>query len=156
MTWPSSIPDFTSLPDNLVAQEHLQALADALDELGDSWDAYTPTLSSWTVGNGTLSGAYLAAGKLIHFRAKLVLGSTTTVSGNPGFSLPVNAVGARLFGFSAGCYDTSGPSAYALSAFNSSVSIATVKDGTTSLSSTVPFTWATGDEIYVSGTYEAA
>lgn len=133
-----------------------EQVRDNFKALGDAWTSYTPTLGGWTGGNGTLSGAYMQAGKLVHFRAKLVVGSTTTVSGNPTLTLPVTATAARCFAGSGAAYDVSGTAHAGLDCMNNSTTTVTFRDGSNSLSSTVPFTWATGDELYVSGTYEAA
>ena len=129
---------------------------DNLKAVGDAWTSYTPTVSNWTGGNGTSSGAYILAGKLVHFRVKFVFGSTSTAAGNFAATLPVTAVAARTFAFTAGAYDTSGTAHYGLTSLATSTTGLIVKQVDTNLSATVPFTWATGDEIYVSGTYEAA
>jgi len=58
-----------------------------------SWTSYTPT---WTtsgtapsLGNGTLTGGYLAIGKILFFRIQFQPGSTTTFgSGGYSFALP--------------------------------------------------------------------
>jgi len=58
-----------------------------------SWTSYTPT---WTtsgtapsLGNGTLTGGYLAIGKILFFRIQLQPGSTTTFgTGGYSFALP--------------------------------------------------------------------
>lgn len=127
-----------------------------IEQTSSTWTAYTPTLSNVTLGNGTLSCAYVQFGKTVHFRIKLTLGSTSAITGAPTFTLPVTAVAARAFSFAASAYDSSaGNPHFGLDAMNTTTTVF-FRQGNTSLSSTVPFTWATGDELYVSGTYEAA
>ena len=132
-----------------------QHVRDNQKAIGDAWTAYTPTLGNWTLGNGTWSAAYIQAGKLIHFRANLTVGSTTSISGSPTITLPVTAIAARAASFPGGAYDLSATTNYELGAFHTTTTVSFRSAGA-ALSSTVPFTWATGDEVYVSGTYEAA
>lgn len=69
---------------------------DNLKAIGDPWTAYTPTLTNITLGNGTLSAAYVLAGsKWMHGRVRFAAGSTTTyAAGNLGFSVPATPLGA--------------------------------------------------------------
>lgn len=58
-----------------------------------AWTTYTPTwtgsVSNPDIGNGTLEGAYLLAGKVLFFRLHMVAGGTTTFgSGSWTFGLP--------------------------------------------------------------------
>ena len=154
MVWPATIPTFTA---GVVASEaDLDAITDALHAIGDAWTAYTPALTGWTLGNGTISGAYAQTGELVRFRLKLILGTTTVVSSNPTITLPVNAIAARAFAFAAGAYRVSTTTHYGLDAMNHAVGGIVVKDGANNLSTTAPFSWAATDELYVSGEYEAA
>lgn len=132
-------------------------LRDNLKALGDSWTSYTPTMANWSTGNGTLTGSYLNTGKLVIFRVKLTAGSTTSFSGAPTFTLPVTAVSTRCLAATCNYFDSSA-SAYAGGwAFNSSTTVMLLRnDASAALSSTVPFTWATSDELLIHGTYEAA
>lgn len=132
-----------------------QNVRDNFDAIGDAWTSYTPTLANVTLGNGTITGAYTQAGKLIQFRAKLVLGSTSSITGSPTFTLPVTAFATRLFTWQGVAYDTSASDHHGLTATNTTTTVV-FRYNAASLSSTVPFTWATGDELYASGTYEAA
>lgn len=127
--------------------------------------AYTPTLSGtgWTVGNGTVAGSYLQLGSLVYFTARFVLGSTSGKgSGIPRFTIPVTrrtnlGENAVLYG----AFLDSGAAWYmAFPLFETQATVALYALGTNGVyaqtSSTVPFTWATNDEMYVSGIYEAA
>lgn len=159
MTWPT-IPDFTSLPGGLVTETELQAVADALDEIGDPWTSYVTTMGNVTLNNGTLTAAYRETGKKIDGWIRLVLGSSTAITGSPTFTLPVPAAAARSVMSSPGYYDSSAASGSAYKggfAFNNTTTNLLLRDDSSAvLSSTNPFTWATGDEIFVPFSYEAA
>jgi len=45
------------------------------------YTTYAPTLSGWTIGNGTLTSYYRVLGKTVHYYGRLEVGSTTTVGG---------------------------------------------------------------------------
>lgn len=134
-------------------------IRDNLKAIGDPWTSYAPTVGGMTVGNATVTAGYVSTGKLTHFWIKLVFGSTSAMGASPTFTLPVNApartVGARVLMF-----DTSAAAASAYkvgAAFNSNTSSLLIRDdASAAITSTTPFTWATGDEIVINGTYEAS
>ena len=130
--------------------------------------AYTPTWANFTVGNGTLNFArYKQIGKTVHFELKFTLGSTSAMGSNATVSLPVpqsthytqysaiNSFGILNditgFIYNVNLVYTTGQTAllFFWNAANPHSLAATT-------SSTSPFTWATGDYIAISGTYEAA
>lgn len=144
-------------------------LAAELNAIGD-WSSYTPTLTGWTQGNGTMSGAYLQIDKLVFFYLIFQMGTTSSASGEPTFTVPVNmetttghqeaistTVRARAQDSDGSNYQE-GPCYY--------VSTSTIKpvilkcDSTyiygTGYSATIPFTWTTSDKIQISGWYRAA
>lgn len=128
---------------------------------GSAWTAYTPTLTNATVGNGTVAGSYIQQGKLVSFRARFALGSTSTVTGNINLSLPFAAATGSLQ--LADCIlEDAGVSVYpGVAELSGSVASvrATGASGTyatqVQVGPTVPFTWASGDAVNVQGTYEA-
>jgi len=65
-------------------------LASQLDSAFDvaGWTAYTPTLTNFTVGNGTFSAAYAQLGKTVAVRFRFTYGSTSTATGAFTASLP--------------------------------------------------------------------
>lgn len=157
-------------PRTWVAGETLTAallnvhVRDNLKAIGDAWTAYTPTWgatsSNPTLGNGTLNGTYLQAGKLVMFRISLLFGSTTTVgSGNYTFTAPTAAryVTYQPAG-TAQLLDSSVPATRPqLAAFNGSATQLILQDTAgTPVTHNTPYAWATGDRIIISGTYEAA
>lgn len=133
-----------------------------------AWTSYTPTLGNLTLGNGTVSGAYVQIGKTVAFRAYVKFGSTTSFSGGtvnittPTTQKSGGSTPGQMFFCSAGALD-SGVAQFQLAclyADGNTVRVYAFNTGgtymsLTNLSSTVPFTWATNDEVYVSGIYEA-
>ena len=136
-------------------------IRDNFKAIGDPWTAYAPTLSGWTLGNGTIAGFYVQMGKTVHFRLVLTTGSTTTYSAGPSFSLPATAFsGAGTNRDPVGTcslFDTSASAhGHRIAALTGATTVAPVNTDGAALSPTVPWTWTTGDKIFVSGTYEAA
>ncbi|HEX5704888.1 MAG TPA: hypothetical protein VFX97_16945 [Pyrinomonadaceae bacterium] len=137
--------------------------------LGAAWASYVPTWTNITVGNGTVTAKFQQIGKTVFVVVHLVFGSTTAVSGAGIFSLPVTSVAlvgaanATPLGVSQ-FYDTSAGQNSAGNVVLTSTTTALLgvakTDGTylqtVGTSSTVPFTWTTGDEIHAEFFYEAA
>lgn len=135
--------------------------------------SYTPTFpGGLTVGNGTFSSAYATVNKLTHYYGTFIFGSTSEVTGaTVSISLPTSAdstiTGVGFPGFTSSVvnfYDTSGfLSVYGFASINGATQAriyATLASGTyvqlATLSSTIPFTWATGDRIQWNFTYRTA
>lgn len=56
-----------------------------------TWTTYTPTLNNVTLGSGyTLSAAYAQIGKTVVVQFYFALGSTSAITGDINFSLPIN------------------------------------------------------------------
>lgn len=132
-----------------------------------AWTAYTPTLggTGWDIGNGTATGAYCQIGKIVHWRASITFGSTSTygAAARPTVTVPItmrsgtsgNTINGGRF------LDASLSAEYRLDwSVANSTTVSLVYLGTngarTSITATAPFTWATSDEIHLAGTYEAA
>jgi hypothetical protein len=136
----------------------------ATPSTGGTWQSYSPTIGNFTIGNGTANYRYSQDGKTVTVDINIVWGSTTSYSGTPNFSLPVNAKydGATFSGafVDAGTAFFAG---FALVEF-SSYSYITLKSLVTSatygtlgnVDGTTPFTWTTNDKINFQFTYEAA
>lgn len=141
--------------------------ADKLDGLNAAeWASYTPTLTNLTIGDGTVVGRYRRMGTHVEFSVTITLGSTSSVSADPRFTAPVqmsSIYAVSSFPVGQGVLLDTGVVAYPCV-------IAPISDTTcrflahatggsyitlTSPSSTVPFTWGTGDVFYARGTYEA-
>jgi hypothetical protein len=126
------------------------------------YTAWTPTLGNITLGNGTVVARYQQIGKTVNFRFNLTFGTTTSITGNAHFFLPVtpsydtpcttvvrdNGVAfypivGMVFASGGYCDITIG---------NASGTYVTQS----AVTGTVPVTLGSTDQIYVSGTYEVA
>lgn len=129
-----------------------------------AWTAYTPTLGGSTLGNGTIAGSYVKAGRTVFWKARFVYGSTSVVAAATTMTLPVTSVAVTNIAAPIGnvtLFDTSATANYLGVARHASTTTTQIRSlGTlsihTDLSSASPFTWATGDEMVVNGVYEAA
>ena len=127
---------------------------DTLDALSNAWTAYTPALTGITLGNGSIVGLYMQAGKKVDFRWALTFGSTTSVTGGVAIGIPVTALDANWAG-SAIFFDSSAGARLAGS-LNGGTASGQVVASTAQMNATVPFTWAVNDVAKGSGTIEAA
>lgn len=133
-----------------------------LNTIAGAWDSFTVTLTNVTLGNGTAVGYWKKIGRVVHYRAEVTFGSTTSVSGGITMNLP--ATGAAATGVHTGLiFDTSTTTYYSATIISSTTAVALRvinAAGTygvaTATSSTVPMTWATGDVFRLSGSYESA
>lgn len=135
-----------------------------------AWQTWSPTLTNFTLGNGTLVSKYIQIGKTIHFRVSLILGSTSSVTGDVSISLPAatsasyvptvyNQIGTASFNDnSAGGQIINGGLAWtSTTAANIIIFTATGTYVTEAvLSAAAPFAWATSDTMFLTATYEAA
>jgi len=146
----------------------IEALGDAIDTSVGSgllaWQSWAPTLGGgWLNGNGVWSNAtYAKLGKIVFFQGTFTLGTTTTKGSGMNVSLPATArfimpqniqvtfvqSTTRIQGFVLGDATTT--------AILGTANASTTYLSYAATSSTVPFTWATGDSIFIRGTYEAA
>ncbi len=127
---------------------------DALDTssgLGAAWTAYTPTVTGWSLGNGTVTGRFKQIGKIVHAFIQVTAGSTTTF-GTLSVSLPVAARATSHSGDTT-MTDTSASAEYSAAAL---VNTVTTVRPFPALTATSPFSWASGDVVNISITYEAA
>ena len=143
--------------------------ADSTAATGLAWSGayttFTPSFTNLTVGNGTNNGKYLQIGKFVHVVTQLIWGSTTSITGAPvrhNFPIAANNGQAQIIG-----------EAYILDAGTQDYPAGLIKAGTdncvlsvldasgtygkfASMSSTIPFTWTTNDQINLSYVYEVA
>ncbi len=132
-----------------------------------AWSSYNVTWTNLTEGNGTEIAYYKQIGSIVFFRIQFTLGSTSSVTGAISFSLPLTAIIPNpstllrigfgscddVSGFTYNCDVTLASTSTALISVQSTAS-ANVR--LSSISSTVPMTWTTGDSINISGFYEVA
>jgi len=149
-------------------------LATGANEPGGAWISYTPTLSGrFNNAKWDKTCVYTKVGRTIIGKGVLVANAATPMDGGSGelsLTLPVTA--AALAGTAAVTqngnayiYDLSPATVYKsvfqISSTTGAIIRALRADGTyvtsvTTMSATVPFTWASGDEIHFNYEYEAA
>jgi hypothetical protein len=135
------------------------------------WLDYTPQwlggaggVVPLSLGNGVLLGRYWQTGTTVHFRLEMTWGSTTPApaTGQWFFTLPVDAnptirqhVTAWLFD---GGFNFTGPAIVAASGdkISATAYAGNAQGAMSTITPTVPFTWAAGDTLRIQGTYEAA
>ena len=132
-----------------------------------AYTSWTPTYTGITVGNGTTSAFYTQIGKFVHAQIRFTLGSTSSIGGGPGFSLPVTADNTTLNTYVAHSFcqflDAGTAQYYGGVSFDSTTTalfFVSRSDGTftstQSASSTVPFTFGNGDSIQANVIYRGA
>lgn len=124
-----------------------------------TWSA--PITGGITVGNGTTTAQYYTAGPITYCFFRFVLGTTSAVTGSVVLDLPVDATFTYGPVGTGTAYDVSATTGYPmgveattstaliLRVWNSAATIAT----NSTISSTNPFTWATGDVLAMSMWY---
>jgi hypothetical protein len=134
-----------------------------------AWQSWAPTWVNLTVGNATTSYGYTQTGKTVKGYIFLSLGSTSSVTGTPTFTLPVtanarHALSPRSILGQATFVDT-GTATYVGFVFsNASTTIATISAIATGstyatealVTGSVPFGFGTGDTMQIMFEYEAA
>ena len=184
-TFPTSLDTFTNptatslltSPSHSLSHSDLNDAVEALEAkvaIGNTvlgvYQAYTPTFTNLTVGNGTLAAQYCRVNNFVHTFGSLTFGSTTAITGNPIFTLPVVTVAAEMgasgmaFGFAT--YFNSATSSVIkghASSYGPTTGVvlwvATTSgayEGQANPSATVPHTWATNDIIRWNLMYKAA
>jgi hypothetical protein len=129
-----------------------------------TWTSYTPTYQNFTLGNGTQTMGYLQIDKIVFVRGKIVLGSTSSVTGQIGISCPVTeGMEDYIQSFDCSYYDNSVPLQYGGNAgvVSGFINLLIDKSDATyttqvGVSATVPMTWAVNDIIIVAGWYQAS
>jgi hypothetical protein len=146
----------------------IEALGDAIDTSVGSgllaWQSYTPTFTNFSLGNGTITRAkYCKIGKSVFLDVLITLGSTSSVTGRIGVSLPLTAsssfaTAAAVAGLVAGASNSNG-----VAVMSSTTLVELYAQGSTgsylnnvNTSSTVPGTWALNSFFGYKFTYEVA
>ena len=128
---------------------------------GGGWTTWTPSFSNFTLGNGTATARYQQIGKSVDINLKIVLGSTSAITGAVSISLPANNKQNDMY--LNGILADSGIANYGGLGvlFDNFVYVRLmITNGTylsvDAISATTPFTWATGDFFTIIGSYEVA
>ena len=122
---------------------------------------YTITTTGWTVGTGSSSGRYRLVGKMCYVDIRMGVGSTTSISAGPTFSLPFAAQASlRQYGkahfTNAGVKDHPGMSRIDPASPSVVKAYHSGTGGTGNIGATTPHTWATSDILRISIAYEIA
>lgn len=129
--------------------------------------SFTPIWANLTIGNGTPVGNYVISYNKCHFETKTTFGSTTSVGGTfPSATLPFPAASTTPHAGNfliihndngvANYYGRGFVSGGAVSAVQTAESASGTYTSEIGVSSTVPFTFATADNINNSGLYQIA
>lgn len=126
-----------------------------------AWTTYTPTWTAVSVnpaiGNGTISGRYTRWGKHVTTTVVITMGSTTTFgTGTYIFGLPVTAQSSTPLSGTGRILDSSTTGLFPLLIVGDTTSTVIGVASSALVSPTVPMTFATGDQIIYTLTYEAA
>jgi hypothetical protein len=122
---PNATPTDPTVPNTAIALARLRNLASAttiptaqIDTLivpttlrgvgADPWTAWTPTITGFTVGNGTVAGRYLKSGRNLDLELFITFGSTSAVTGSLSMSLPAGLIMTTEFGLPLRLYAASG------------------------------------------------
>lgn len=161
MSW--TTPPAFAAGDTTGVAAKLQRLSDDLNVLGGTWSTWSPTISGLTVGNGTSVARWVNGPKAVDFSWMFTFGSTSAVTGALKITLPATAKSANQGFGDAAAFDTSAGFYYPMFGTTIDTSTINIWTGPTTaggryinIGSTVPFTWAAGDVVAISGRYEAA
>lgn len=136
-----------------------------------AWTTYVPTWgvtggTPSTIGNGSLSGRYQQVGKTVHLAAQITMGSTTTYGASQWtLSLPVTALTSSTLRqiIPGRVFDNSPANGYlAVGHINTDPDLLLLEvqsassAGTDAMRQGFPITFATGDLVMLTGSYEAA
>ena len=131
---------------------------------------YTPTWTNLTVSSSTVVAAFSMLGRIVHFRVRVTLAGGNVPTGNVSLTPPVTVntgyAGSSEKGLIGYCKVLDA----GVASYVGSVQVVTggsniqpnvhVSSGTyttqTGITATVPFTFGNTDEIFLTGTYEAA
>jgi hypothetical protein len=141
------------------------------------WVSFTPTILStgagtdWALGNATSYGFYQKVGRLVTGQLSITFGSTTTYGTKsiavnfPLNSLSRGASGGQICGV-VNAFDVSTANSYLGAALQSegtpgfmrpsTLEVVGARVANNGIIDTRPFTWATGDELTISFSYEAS
>jgi hypothetical protein len=132
--------------------------------LAEPQQTWTPTWTNLTIGNATQTGRYKRSDGWCDISLTVTLGSTTTVGTDPQFTLPVATAGMPAGALSVAALDLSPIARYvgshaAVGAAGTTVDLSILAASGSyaqfaAITASVPFTWATGDVIYVSGRFQ--
>lgn len=135
-----------------------------IETIGSNWVPYQPDWRAPTtdpaIVNGDLRGRYLRIGRFVKVNIQLTAGSSTTFgSGDWTFSVPFTSAsyGFKYTG-SAYLLDSGTTNSIGISLLDSDSDVLSIyiNSNASALDASVPWTWASGDELSVELSYETA
>ena len=167
LTSPSHAQQHSDINDAVEALQTKVAIGNTV--LG-TYTAYTPTMSNFTLGNGTVSSSYCRVNNYVHYFGKVTLGSTSVVlGGGQALSVPINIDSTQTSFYnvigSASYYDISVAWGYpgVVNCVGSATTVYLQQQNSAgtyltafAVTSTVPFTWAVNDTMNWNVFYKAA
>ena len=139
----------------LTAAQLNAQLRDNMKAIGDPWTTYTPTLTNFTVGAGTVVAKTLSAGKAIRLGLHLTGGSGAAATGALRITLPVTSVSGRAQALPL-YYYSAGTALMGILDIQPAATFASVVLHNTSGAQLPWNSFATGHQIIVTGVYEGA
>lgn len=142
------------------------ATASVTDLTPGAWAAFTPVLSNgWAMGNSTSTAAYARIGRMINFYLVITIGSTATKGTGMRVDWPIAPIDTNnaAYGIKGLWFDIGTATYFCMGQGATATTFdlrCLVTSGTygslTDATSTIPFSWTTGDVIAAAGTYESA
>jgi hypothetical protein len=169
---PGAITNTNMAANSIDSDQYVDGSIDTEHLAAEAWSSYTPTLGGISTGNGTLNAKYIRIGSIVFVRVIWTMGTTSSVSSEPQFTLPdgdnlhgdytpISFLGHAICADSNGFIyngfvtEVSGNSSKVRAMLEAtSVGYAAQSGGT--ITSTSPFTWTNPDRMELYFHYEAA
>lgn len=158
MSWPGTLADW--LAGKRGSADRFQDITDALNTIGEPWVAYTPVWGASTpptIGNGSITGRKMEAGKFTFFTIAIVIGTTTSAgAGSYTFTTPSTMLNFRSLHGQAEIFDASASTVIPRMVLGVNTTQFALADFTpTRVSNGTPVSYASTDRIDIGGWYEA-
>jgi hypothetical protein len=124
-----------------------------------AWTSFTPTWTNLTVGAGVGTYSYCKVGRLVVASYEFVLGAGSAVGTGPYVTLPVPASSNQLIAAVSEYRDSAPAGVYwgvALQSGSVMLMCRMSAEARTAVTASSPFTWATGDSLRFTITYQSA
>lgn len=142
------------------AVQNPSAGANTLDDYEEGFwvPAWGGSTTQPTIGNGTLSGAYVKNGRIVTALVSLTFGSTTTPgSGYWSFSMPFAAASVAYLSGGGITMADSGVGYFGGATIGQNASaVIMISNSNTLIGSGIPFAWGVADTLTLNLTYQAA
>jgi hypothetical protein len=160
--WTGTVPTFTAgAKYRGVDAATIASIASAVT---GAWTAWSPTVNNLTVGSGSLTTRYRRAGKTVDLEFVFVYGAGSAVGTIPDFTLPAApaahypSASGSILPASVIIVDSATTQRQGFLSWNGTIAgiLYWNAGAPAAITSTAPWTWATGDQIHVFATYETA